>query len=96
MDASHFSWLVAPGPGREEKFFWLSALFLKYAGLASTSERGVFCRGAASFNNEFIRPCLKTFGASKVKERASALAAEPGVSENNGLYKVTYWVEPRA
>jgi len=51
MDASHFSWLVAPGPGREEKFFWLSALFLKYAGLASTSERGVFCRGAGSFNN---------------------------------------------
>jgi hypothetical protein len=50
-----------------------------------------------SSNKLFIEPCVKTFGASAVRERLKALASTPGVPENHGLEKALYWVrETRA
>ena len=45
-----------------------------------------------SATKNLIEPCVRSFGAQTVKSRIQALSNEPGVSQNNGVEKATYWL----
>ena len=45
-----------------------------------------------SATKNLIEPCVRSFGAQTVKSRIHALSNEPGVSQNNGDEKATYWL----
>jgi hypothetical protein len=45
-----------------------------------------------SATKNLIEPCVRSFGAQTVKNRIQALSNEPGVSQNNGVEKATYWL----
>lgn len=45
-----------------------------------------------SATKNFIEPCVRSFGVKTVKNRIQALSNEPGVSQNDGVQKATYWL----